>query len=194
MDYSPSELEAMSDDEARSELTVEQYERREKLLDLLDEAAENEQELAADEERVEDLVVHADPEALGTEVDVFGNDLLVQVESDDPAFRAVAEELDDEFGDIDETELETLGAEETDRIAEALQEMLDLVLVRWNGTDWDGLARDKRDLVLHDCREKWGVDGLLLAWVEIADAVQTDREDKLSVVDSFRGAERRGRR
>ena len=105
MEYSPSELEAMSDDEARSELTVEQYERREKLLDLLADAAENEQELAADEERVEDLVVHADPEALGTEVDVFGNDLLVQVESDDPAFRAVAEELDDEFGDIDETEL-----------------------------------------------------------------------------------------
>lgn len=193
MDYTPGDLQAMSDEEARSELTVEQYERREKLLELLDEADENEQRLAEEDDRVEDLVVHADPDALGTDLDLFGNDVLVKIDSDDPEFRAVAEQLDDEFGEADETAVEELAPDETDDIADALQEMLDLVMVRWNGHEWADLPQDQRDLVLHDCRDKWGVDGLLLAWLDIAAAVNEDREDRLSVIDSFRGAQRRGR-
>jgi len=72
MEYTPRELREMGDDEARQTLTVTQYERRENLLELMEEAQENEQRLQEQNQQVQDIVVNADMEQLGTEVDLLG--------------------------------------------------------------------------------------------------------------------------
>ena len=191
MEYTPRELREMDDDEARQTLTVEQYERRESLLELMEEADETRERIDEQNERVEELVVHADKEQLGTEVDVFGNDLLVHVDSDNDEFREAAERLEALEPD-DETEIDTLDDDLREDMAEQLTTMLDAILVRWNGAEWSDLPADARAGVLADAREKWGLDGLMLAWADIAAAVNEDREERVGVVDSFRG-EGRGR-
>lgn len=191
MDYTPTELREMGDDEARSTLTVDQYERREKLNDLLAEADETRERIDEQNERVESLTVHADPEQLGTEVDLFGNDVLVHIDTDNDEFREAAEALE-ELEPDDRTEIDALDDDLRERMGEKLTTMLDAVLVRWNGHEWGDLPADDRAGVLADAREKWGLDGLMLAWADIGAAVGEDREERVGVVDSFRG-EGRGR-
>jgi hypothetical protein len=190
--HTPEQLRQMSDEEARRTLTVQQYERRESIIDLIDQAEQNQQEWAEEDERVVDLTVHADDRDLGTELDLYGNDVVVRISPDDDEFRAVAERVEDEYGDIDDTDGLPDGVD--DELAEALLEMLDLALLEWNGTDWAALTPRDREYVLGDIRDKWGLDGLLLAWVRhIPEAIHDDREEVVSTIESFRNPEWRGR-
>lgn len=193
-EYTPGQLLGMDEKTARTTLTVAQFERWEKVNDLHAEAAETKQEWAAEDEQVTDLTVHADPEQLGTEVDLFGNDVLVHVDSESEEFRAVAEEVDAQFGDRDIDAVENFDAADRDAIAEGFQEMLDIVLVRWNGHEWAELRPAEREYIREQWREKWGVDGLLKGWIDIAVAVNEAREEQLDVIESFRSPERRGDR
>lgn len=191
--YGVTELRQMDEQTARQTLTVAEYGRWEKLNDLHDQAEATREQWADEAETVADLTVHADVDDLGTEVDVYGNDLLVHVDPEDDDLTDAAGTLDDAF---DEDELDTPDELADDRkqlVVENLQTMLDAVIVRWNGTDWDDLGESTRRGVLDDAREKWGVDGLMLAWVDIAAAVHEDREEKVSAIDSFQ-PETRGRR
>lgn len=196
-EYANHELLAMDDDEARHRLSVAQYERREKLQDLHEEADETREQWAEEQQEVAEITVSADPEQLGTTVDVFGNDLLVRIDSEDPALQRAADSLDDiraEYADVDAEAMDQIPRDDREAMGNCLVEMLDAVIVRWDGTEWADLPDWKREAVLADARTDWGLDGLLLAWVDIAAAVNDDREERLDVVESFRGSSGRGRR
>lgn len=193
-DHTLAELRGMDEDTARQTLTVAEYERWEQLQELYDEAEETEQRFAAEDEQVAEITVSADPEALGTEVDVYGNDLLVRVDPEDDAVQAIAESMDSEFPDVEGEDVPELDAERADDLAEHLLELLDCIILRWDGVAWDGLPEDYRRDRLDTAREAWGLDGLYLAYVDIMAAIEADRDERVSTVESFRGEERRGRR
>lgn len=192
-EYTPGQLRQLDRDEARETLTVDQFERWEQLDELDEQAAETEQEWSDQRETVTDLVVHADRDALGTAVDIYGNDLLVRVHSENDQFRAAAEGLEATFGD-EEASLDDLSDADREDLAGHLIDMLDAVLLEWNGTPWDSVPEPERYEILTQARGKWNLDGLLLAWFDIADAINDEREDQMEVVDSFRGARGGGRR
>jgi len=193
-DRSINDLRQMDRETARQTLPVAEFERWEQLHDLHEQADETRQRWAAEDDAVESLTVNADMDQLGTEVDLYGNDVLVHVDSEDPKLEAAAEQVDDAMGDTDPEEVADLDDSDIDEVTDGLLELLDTVLVRWNGTDWNDLGVDVRGDTLAACRRKWGVDGLLLAWVDVMAAVRQDQEGKVSVVESFRQPERRGRR
>lgn len=190
-DYTPGQLRRMDEQQARETLTVKQFERWEKLQELDEEAAETKRDWSDQRETVTDLVVHADREALGTHVEIYGNDLLVRIHSENEQFREAAEGLNDAFGDEEEA-LEDLSVTEREDLAGHLLNMLDAVLLEWNGTPWDSVPKPDRFEILTRARNKWNLDGLLLAWFDIADTINDEREEHMDVVDSFR-VERRGR-
>lgn len=192
--YSTLELRQMDEEEARNRLTVNEYETWERLHERVDRAEETREQWDDEDETVAALTVHADPEALGTEVSLYGNDALVHIDSEDADFRAAADRLDDTLGDADPDDIEALDDADTDVAAEALLDMLDAVLVRWNGTEWAELSQGQRQTALQQMRAKWGLDALLMAWFDIAAAVAEEREDRVDVIESFRSPERRGRR
>lgn len=191
--YSISELRAMDEQTARQTLTVDQYERWDSLQALYDQAEANRDRFAREDERVHDLTVHADPEALGTEVTLYGNDLLVHLDSDDPTFQAVHDEYQDLVGDVDDADLDAL-EDNREAVADAIIELFDCLLVRWNGTDWEDLSPEQRRGVLADAREAWGFDALVLGWGEVMTAIREAREQQAEAVESFRGETGRGHR
>lgn len=193
-DWTVSELLAMDEQQARTTLPVAQYERWEKLQELHEQADETRQEWADQSETVQELTVHADPEKLGTRVDVFGNDVLVHIDNEDPEFRAAADRLDEIRNDVPDEDVADIDPDDAQGAGDALVEMLSASIVEWNGHAWADLREDQRADVMADAREQWGIDGLLLAWVEIAGAVSQDREQRVSVIEKFRDPERRGNR
>lgn len=196
-EYSPRQLRQMDDAEARTTLTVAQYERREKLLELDAQAEETQEQWDEEDRQVAEVTVHADPESLGTEVAVYGNDLLVHIEDDDAQLRAAVEDLRDlqsEYGDLAPDEYDEIDERDQDRMVALLQDLLDAVLVRWNGTEWGDLGEAQRRAILDEAAGEWGVNALFLAWVDIQVAVLEEREDRLDVIESFRDETRRGRR
>jgi len=192
-DWSTLDLRRMDREEARETLPVAEYERWEQLHENINAAAETRERWAEEDQRVQELTVHADAEQLGTEVDLYGNTVLVHVNPDDDRFRAVATDLQDRYGE-DGPDTDELDPEEVDRLADDLIEMLDLVILRWNGVEWDALDPDTRRDTLADARVAWGVDNLWLAWADIAEATQQRHQERVDVVDSFRGEARRGGR
>jgi len=193
-EHSTLELRQMDREQARQTLPVAQYERWEQLNDLRDGAEQTREQWADEDDRVADLTVRADMDALGTEVDLFGNDVLVHIDSEDPALRETVDALEDDYAGLDTDGVEDMDDTDTAELADHLLDLLDTVIVRWNGHEWSELPDPTRGDVLADARSKWGVDGLLLAWTDIAIAVNEDREERADVIESFRNEERRGRR
>lgn len=201
-EYTAHDLKRMDEQEARETLTVAQYERWEDVQALYDEAEETKAEWQEDAERVADVTVSADMEALGTHVDIYGNDLLVYADIESPAFREATQELQDEFGDVTVEDPDAEGeaafgdvdAARLDAMADHLLGMLDMVLERWDGTEWDDLPDGQREAILADAREGWGVAGLLRAWGEISIAIREDYDEMEARMQSFRSEKRRGDR
>lgn len=194
-EFTPEQLRRMGDDEARETLTVAQYERREKILDLHAGADDQVDEWDDEDQTVTDLVVHADPEQLGTRVDLYGNDVLVHMDSDNDDLKETIDALESEFGDVSGGgDIDELDDDALETFEGLVTDALGALLVRWNGHDWANLDPFERDVILDSAREKWGLDGMFLGFIDVVIAVQEDREERLDVVDSFRGAQRRGRR
>jgi hypothetical protein len=193
-EYSTLDLRQMDRATAERELNKLQFDRWEQLHDLMDSAEETRERFEREDEQVQDLVVRADPEELGTPVDIYDNDLLVRIDSDDEGFRGAIETLDDEFSEEELDNPTELDGDDRDRMADLICDVLDAVILRWNGTDWNELRADQRRAVLADARAQWGFDGLFLALVDIIAAVREDREQRVDVIDSFRQPERRGNR
>lgn len=201
-DYSAHDLKRMDEQTARETLTVAQYERWEDVQALYDQVADTEQQWEQEAATVADVTVSADMDDLGTRVELYGNDLLVHADIEAPEFRAAMERLDEEFGDVtvenpDADGAAAFGDVDDDRLeamADHLLEMLDIVLVRWDGTAWDALTDDQQQTILQQARSGWGIAGLLKAWGEIAVAIREDYEEMEATMQSFRGEERRGHR
>jgi hypothetical protein len=187
-EYANTELLAMDEQTARETLTVNQYERWDKLTDLHEQADETRERWQEEERRVTEITVAADMEQLGTRVDVFGNDLLVHIDGEDRHLTQAAGELEslrEEYEDVDPEDLDAVPREDRDAMLGHLQTMLDAVIVEWGEHRWANLREDQRADILADAAEKWGLDGIMLAWVDIAAAVNEDRQDRMEVVDSF---------
>lgn len=180
-----SELRAMDEQTARTELAIDELQRWRKVNDVHDAAAATRSEWADQEQAVTDIVVTADIEDLGTHVDIYGNDLLVRLDAEDADLRAEAQYLEDEYGDTAADEVPDMDDATIDDIAESFLVMLDRVIRRWDGTPWRPLREGKRERILRDAREAWGIDGLLLAWGDIVAAVEADREERVDVIDGF---------
>lgn len=190
-EHTPGQLLAMDEQTARQTLTVQQFERWKKLHDLDADAAETKAQWEEEAAQVHDLTVHADTEELGTHVDLYDNDALVHVSSDDRQFRQAIQQFDDlleEADDEGEELADAVDEKKLDAIANAAQDCLDAMLVRWNGHDWGDLDDAAREAVLADARAKWGVDALVLGVIEAVGAVAGDRQDRVAAIDSFRGA------
>jgi hypothetical protein len=196
-EYSPRQLREMDDAEARTTLTVAQHERREKLLELDAQAEETQQKWADEDQQVADVVVHADPESLGTAVEIYGNDLLVHIDEDDAQLRAAVEDLRDlrdRYSDLSPDEYDEIDERDQERMVALLQDLLDAVLVRWNDAEWADLEAPQRRAILDEAADKWGVNALFNAWVDVQIAIYEDREERLDVIESFRESTGRGRR
>jgi len=201
-EYSAFDLRDMEEETAWDELSREESEQWEKIQELYDGVEETEQQFEREAEAVADVTVSADMTDLGTEVSVFGNDLLVYADLESPEFRDATERLESEFGDItvenpdaeDEAAFGDVADERLDDMAAHLVEMLDTVLVRWDGTEWDSLSDGQRETILQQARASWGITGLLKAWGEITLAIREDYDELEARVESFRSPERRGTR
>jgi len=197
-EFTNHELRAMDDETARSTLTVEQYERRENLIDLHEQADETREEWADQAETVADVTVNADPADLGTALELYGNDIIVRVDETADGLEESMQTLEAEFGDIAEADptdaevmIDGVGEDDIDRLADIVADLYDAVLVRWNGTDWERLSPEQRRGVLADAREAWGFDALVLGWGEVMAAIRETREQQAEAVESFRGETRR---
>lgn len=193
-EHTPGELLAMDEQTARETLTVQQFGRYEKLHELEADADETKERWAEENERVTELTVHADAEKLGTEVDWYGNDVLVHVDSDDAAFRDTIETFREEFDDVGTDEIDTLEPERAETLTSHLLTLLDHLVVQWNGHDWDALPQAERDAILSEARDKWGLDAAFGALMDAMTAIRKEREEQVDVVESFRSETGRGDR
>lgn len=180
------ELREMSEEEARNELTVVEYERWEKLHELEEGAEETREEWEREDEVVSDVVVHADKEALGTEVELYGDTVLVHVNSESRGLQQTVKKI--EAFEEDLTDPDEFGEAEAERVTELLIEFFDEILVRYNDTEWASLSAAERESVLHRARSAWGLDAFILAYIDVMEAIHEDREERVGAVESFLGS------
>ena len=189
-DYTRRELREMDEQTARNTLTVAEFERWERIQDLYEQREDTLDEWDSQEQTVADVTVHADAETLGTEIDLYGNELLVRVKPESRRLQQVRGKLDDNDIDLDNPDADSVDDidEETEEaITDALTALLDAVLVRWNGTEWRDLSPDQREAILADARQAWGLDGLLFGVVQVIRAVHEDQNRRVEDVKSFLG-------
>jgi hypothetical protein len=190
-EHNAVELREMDDETARNTLTVAEYERRERIINAYEQAEATREERTEQERRVQDIVVHADTDALVTEVDIFGNDVGGRINPEDDALRELAVTMEEEYGDIDperigEESIEGVDDAAVEEIVADLIDLLDIIIVRWNGTAWADLDAAHRRAILEDAREAWGLDGFFVALLELVEAIEADQEERFEVVDGFR--------
>jgi len=192
-EFTNHELREMSDAEAEQTLTKQQWDRREKLLDLHGEAAETREEWATEAETVAGVTVEADIEDLGTELDLYGNDVIVRV--DETVAEDMAdplERLGEEFEDIStadpddaEAEIEALDADATADLVAILTDLYDAMLRRWNGHDWQTLPQSDREAILDTAAEQWGASAMFLGLFRAIMEATEDREEVMGRIKSF---------
>jgi len=206
--YAVTELRRMDETTARSELTVNEYERWESVNKHLDDAEEVRQEWADNEREATDILVNSDPAYLASDIEVWGNELSVYYGPEDTRLREAVEGLGDSVGvdlesidDMADDELPSADEIDDDAIEatkDALVEMISVALVEINGHRWTDLTVGERETTLSQIRQSrphgWGLAGLMDAWTEIQVAVESNRDDRLERVRKFRNPERRGDR
>jgi hypothetical protein len=201
------EYRRMDEAEARSQLTVDQFEEWQAVNDQLDEHEQALDRWDDTREEATDVLVRTDPSAYAADVTVWGNDLSVYYAPDDPRLRETVEGLADVFdidaedaaeGDIDDIHAEDVAAEDVDTAKGVLADLVCLACQTWNGTAWDDLGdADRqaiRDALVTDPPDGWGLAGLMDAWTEIQVAVEDARTERLERVEKFRNPRRRGNR
>lgn len=187
--YTPGELRRMDDEEARSTLTVDQYERREKLLAMQAEAEETAERFAEEEEVVHGISVATDPEELGTSVETMGNELLVHLDRENRHIRQHLQALDEQTEDGDDVpNPEELSEDSVDEAVEHVLGLFEHAVIRWNGEPFATKPEDERADVLASVRRNWGADGVMLAFFDVLMAVAEESQEREAAMESFRGA------
>ena len=198
-----AELRQMDRETARNTLTVNEFERWERVNDLHEQAEQTREQWEEQDEQVGELVVRSDPESLGTEVTLHGNELLVHFNANDRHLQAAKDRLDAFYADHDLAGMERDDAGETveelpesereaitEGMTECLLDLFDAVVIEWNGTRWNAVPDEQREAALRDCLETWGLEDFLFAWVDVCMAYYEEREEKLDVIESFRAETR----
>lgn len=192
-EWSDSELLAMNEREARETLTVAWFDRWEKLNDLHAEADETRDEWRDQDATVQELTVNADLSDLGTDVELYGNDIVVHLDPEDPEVKRLSEKAEEVLSEYD-SEGEEVSDGEIDQAAGFLVDLFDEMLVEWNGVEWADVPEEQRRQTLQEARESWGVMGLANGKARVLQAIYEEQDERMDVIEKFRRPERRGRR
>ena len=199
-----TELRRMDEQTAMQTLTMAEYQRWESVNDHHDRAEEVRQEWRETEAEATSILVNTDVSDLATDIELFGNDVAVYYDPEDPRLHDAAEAVADVLGvDIDDAaDLEAttndVPREAIDDAKGALSDLVCVTFVEWNGHNWSDLPAESRRTVAERIQQSrpdgWGLAGLMDAFSEIMTAVETNRNERLERVQKFRNPERRGNR
>jgi len=190
-EFSAVDLKQMDRAEARERLPPDEFERWERVTDLSDAADERAVAFDDADETATRVTVTADMETLGTDVDLYGNTLTVYLDPTDERLTDAVERLDEEFGGIDKSDLNSLTDTDAEAVGEALEDMLRSAIVAWDGEAFDDLPAGEPLAIVQQAREKWGLMATFEGLMTIIDACNEAQEERFEAIDSFRGAERR---
>ena len=199
-----TELRRMDEQTAMQTLTMAEYQRWESVNDHHDRAEKVRQEWRETEAEATSILVNTDVSDLATDIELFGNDVAVYYDPEDPRLHDAAEAVADVLGvDIDdaadlEATTDDVPREAIDDAKGALADLVCVTFVEWNGHDWSDLPAESRRTVAERIQQPrpdgWGLAGLMDAFSEIMTAVETNRNERLERVEKFRNPERRGNR
>ena len=199
-----TELLRMDEQTAKRELSYAEYQTWESATDHHGRYQERKREWRENEQQATDILVNTDVSALATEIELFGNDVAVYYDPEDPRLHDAAEAVADVLGvDIDdaadiEATTNDVPREAIDDAKGALAELVCVTFVEWNGHNWSDLPAESRRTVVERIQQSrpdgWGLAGLMDAFSEIMTAVETNRNERLERVEKFRNPERRGNR
>lgn len=186
-DYSSLDLRQMDREQARQELPMAQFERWEQLHENIKQAEQTREQWAEHDELATELVVHADVEELGTEVDLYGNELIVDFDPDNEDLLNLIKKTQRKYGEI---EIETIEELEQDRMQEmalALEDIFREIILQWNGTDYRELPEDTQIQIISQARDKWGLRAFALGIVDCLIRAYEDQEQRMAAIESFHG-------
>jgi len=181
-----------------------EYQRWESVNDHHDRAEQVRQEWRETEQEATSILVNTDVSDLATDIELFGNDVAVYYDPEDPRLHEAAEAVADVLGvDIEdaadlEATTDDVPREAIDDAKGALADLVCVTFVEWNGHNWADLPAESRRTVANRIKQPrpdgWGLAGLMDAFSEIMTAVETNRNERLERVEKFRNPERRGNR
>lgn len=199
-----AELRQMDESTAMQSLTMGEYKRWESVNDHHERAAEVREEWRENESKATEILINTDVSDLASDIELFGNDVSVYYDPEDPRLHEAAEAVADVLGiDIDDAaELEgtpdDVPRDAVDDAKAALADLVCVTFVAWNGHEWDALPDESRRTVRERIQQPrpdgWGLAGLMDAFSEIMTTVETNRNERLERVEKFRSPERRGDR
>ena len=199
-----TELRRMDEQTAMQTLTMAEYQRWESVNDHHDRAEKVRQEWRETEAEATSILVNTDVSDVATDIELFGNDVAVYYDPEDPRLHEAAEAVADVLGvDIDdaadlEATTDDVPREAIDDAKGALADLVCVTFVEWNGHNWSDLPAESRrtvaDRIQQSRPDGWGLAGLMDAFSEIMTAVETNRNERLERVEKFRNPERRGNR
>ena len=199
-----TELLRMDESTAKRELSYAEYQTWESANDHQERYQERKAEWRENEQQATDILVNTDVSALATEIELFGNDVAVYYDPEDPRLHEAAQSVADVLGvDIDdaadlEATTDDVPREAIDDAKGALADLVCVTFVEWNGHNWGDLPVESRrtvaDRIQQPRPDGWGLAGLMDAFSEIMTAVETNRNERLERVEKFRNPERRGNR
>ena len=199
-----TELRRMDEQTAMQTLTMAEYQRWESVNDHHDRAEQVRQEWRETEAEATSILVNTDVSDLATDIELFGNDVAVYYDPEDPRLHDAAEAVADVLGvDIDdaadlEATTDDVPREAIDDAKGALADLVCVTFVEWNGHNWSDLPAESRrtvaDRIQQPRPDGWGLAGLMDAFSEIMTAVETNRNERLERVEKFRNPKRRGNR
>ena len=199
-----TELRRMDEQTAMQTLTMAEYQRWESVNDHHERAEQVRQEWRETEAEATSILVNTDVSDLATDIELFGNDVAVYYDPEDPRLHDAAEAVADVLGvDIDdaadlEATTDDVPREAIDDAKAALADLVCVTFVEWNGHNWSDLPAESRRTVAERIQQPrpdgWGLAGLMDAFSEIMTAVETNRNERLERVEKFRNPKRRGNR
>lgn len=202
--YTMTELLAMDKAEAVEKLDYGQYQTWESAVDHHDRYHRQKQKWRTNETEATDILVRADVGDLATELTLFGNQVSVYYDPEDPRIRDLVERLGDLLGvdTTDPTAIEASAADidesAIDPAKELLAEFIAVTIQRWDGVEWDDIPSETRSSITDQIQQPhpdgWGLVGLMDGLNDILVAVESNRDDRLERVQKFRQPERRGDR
>lgn len=189
--YSMAALREMSDAEARATLTVDEYDDWQQLQDLFEQDEQTREQWEQADETVAEVAVRADMEQLGTQVDLWGNPVVVHLDPGDRHLQQRIREFEDEHGEHAGEDVDDIDDVDTEQIAESVKLLLDVLLVEWDGTRWADLPdyeRDEYHPVLDVAEDKWGLAGLVDGVVRVLETAYEEQQQRMEEIESFLGA------
>ena len=148
-----TELRRMDEQTAMQTLTMAEYQRWESVNDHHERAEQVRQEWRETEAEATSILVNTDVSDLATDIELFGNDVAVYYDPEDPRLHDAAEAVADVLGvDInDAADLEAttddVPREAIDDAKGALADLVCVTFVEWNGHNWSDLPAESRRTV-----------------------------------------------